>query len=125
MEEGMKIQSMNGTFGYSPQVREKNDGESAKQDSSHQQEQSNPDESGKKASPERVNEAIESFQTDSLALAHGLSASVEGHGPGLKVVLKDGSGSVVRQFTGEEFLKLREAAAKDVGSRGKILDRKF
>lgn len=73
---------------------------------------------------QKVVDAISAFQTDEQNRANGLSASVTGQGPGLKVVLKDGRGAVVRQFTGEEFIQLREAA-RDGRPRGKILDQKF
>ena len=76
-------------------------------------------------SSEQVGDAIHSFQNDSQTQANGLNAVAEGAGPGLKVVLRDGGGAVVRQFTGEEFLRLREAVSKDGRQRGKILDRKL
>lgn len=67
---------------------------------------------------------VEKFKDDPAALTHGLNAQVQGTGPGLRVTLRDGYGAVVRQFTGEEFLKLRESAVQGVG-RGKILDKKL
>jgi hypothetical protein len=73
---------------------------------------------------EKVQAAITDFKTDSMTQAQGLNAEVEGQGFGLRVVLKDGRGAVVRQFTGEEFLKLREVA-RDGRKNGKILDQKF
>ena len=73
---------------------------------------------------QKVVDAISAFQSDEQNRANGLNASVTGQGPGLKVVLKDGRGAVVRQFTGEEFVQLREAA-RDGRPRGKILDQKF
>ncbi len=75
--------------------------------------------------PEKIEAAIESFRTDIDAQANGLSASVEGTGPGLRIVLKDVNGGVVRQFTGEEFIKLRNAVGRDFHARGKILDQKL
>ncbi len=69
-----------------------------------------------------VGSAVEAFSHDSAVLANGLNAAVEGQGPGLRVTLKDGRGAIVRQFTGEEFIRLREAAA---GPRGKLLDKKL
>ena len=56
--------------------------------------------------------AVTAFATELQNQTAGLSASMSGQGPGLKVVLKDGSGAVIRQPTGEEFLKLREAATQ-------------
>src|SRR4051812_37930178 len=66
---------------------------------------------------ETVGAAIDAFQGDVQAQENGLSASMEGKGPGLRVVLKDGRGATVRQFTGEEFLKLREAAGTGKANR--------
>ena len=74
--------------------------------------------------PEKVSRAIDSFHTDTTTIANGLRASLEGEGPGLKIVLKDVNGAVVRHFSGEEFLKLR-AAAGGPHLRGKILDQKL
>lgn len=68
--------------------------------------------------------AIQQFATDRQSRENGLQADLVGQGPGLKVVLKDGTGAVIRQFTGEEFVKLREAVASDT-PRGKILDQKL
>jgi hypothetical protein len=70
---------------------------------------------------EKVDQAIQSFSQEVQNRANGLTADKIGHGPGLKVVLRDGTGAVIRQFTGEEFLKVREAVA----NRGRILDQKL
>lgn len=69
--------------------------------------------------------AIDAFGSDADAVANGLTATRLGDGPGLRVVLKDQAGTVIRQLTGEEFLKLREAVTGDSASRGKILDQKL
>lgn len=82
----------------------------------------------KKSSEEfqaEVEAAVKSFEKDKSTTAVGLHAHSEGKGPGLKVILKDVSGNVVRQFTGEEFLKLREVASDQPRGRGKILDQKY
>jgi uncharacterized FlaG/YvyC family protein len=78
-----------------------------------------------KVTVDEVSKAIDAFGSETAAVQNGLKASLRGDGPGLKVVLKDGSGAVIRQFTGEEFLKLREEVAKEGRSRGKILDQKL
>lgn len=70
-------------------------------------------------------ESVESFNNDPQAVASGLSVSAAGSGPGLRVILKDGQGAVIRQISGEEFVKLREEVAKSASGRGKILDRKL
>lgn len=73
----------------------------------------------------KVNSAIYSFGLDLQAQNQGLKVEKEGHGLGLKVVLKDGMGAVVRQLSGEEFLELRQATSPEARSRGRLLDRKF
>ena len=129
----MKILPAFDVFRYLNNVREKPDGQG--HGSGGQQQHKKEEKPSEETEYDRVahgavdadqmNEAIGSFQNDSQAQANGLNAAVEGNGPGLKVVLRGGDGSVVRQFTGEEFLKLREAVSKDGRSRGKILDRKL
>ena len=72
---------------------------------------------------ENVQKAIEDFSTNQTNQTHGISATQEGTGPGLKVTLRDSSGGVLRSVSGEEFLKLREAI--NSGSKsGRILDQK-
>jgi hypothetical protein len=75
------------------------------------------------ASLEAVEAAVDGFADDKLNSSNGISASAEGAGPGLRVVLKDASGGVLRSVSGEEFLKLREAASSGARS-GRLLDRK-
>jgi hypothetical protein len=79
-----------------------------------------------KESPEvfaaELNTAVDEFAQADAVAANGLQAEVVGQGPGLRVTLKDGRGAVVRQFTGEEFLRLRDAAS---AGRGRLLDKKL
>ena len=75
--------------------------------------------------PRQLGEAVETFRSEVNKQANGLDVCMEGAGPGLKVILKDDRGSVVRSFTGEEFLKLRNAAYQEGRQSGKILDRKL
>jgi hypothetical protein len=75
------------------------------------------------ASIEDVEAAVDGFSGDKMNSNHGISASTEGAGPGLRVVLKDASGGVLRSVSGEEFLRLREAAHSGAKS-GRLLDRK-
>lgn len=74
---------------------------------------------------ENLEKAVRDFGEDVQTQANGLIASAEGHGPGLRVVVKGSDGSVIRQFTGEEFLRLRESVNKVRTGTGKILDQKF
>ena len=72
---------------------------------------------------QEVLKAVETYGLDETNHEHGITASPEGQGPGLRVILKDASGGVLRAVSGEEFLKLREAVKN--GSRsGRILDQK-
>lgn len=107
-------------------VQESKDGQNQQQKRERQNPEKKKDEEPSfHASLKNLENAVETFQSDAQTQAHGLSASVEGKGPGLRVVLKDGSGATLRQFTGEEFLRLREAAGNNSPARGKILDQKF
>jgi hypothetical protein len=69
---------------------------------------------------ERLDLAVLAFQKDNQAKGQGIAAE---KAPGLKVVLKDGSGSVIRLFSGEEFIKMHEAI-QDGRISGKIIDQK-
>jgi uncharacterized FlaG/YvyC family protein len=131
----MKIQSWTGNLGYFGSVREKQEGaqggysrssgDQKKKESEHQQEMSDSNFEDENPSQEKMSEAVKEFSSDSQAQLNGLSASLEGSGPGLKVILKDGTGQVVRQFTGPEFVQLRNSVPKEGHSNGKILDRKL
>lgn len=74
-------------------------------------------------SDEIVQNAISAFSQDEMNKVSGIRAEAEGHGPGLKVILKDASGGMLRAVSGEEFLKLLEAATQGQRS-GRLLDRK-
>lgn len=74
---------------------------------------------------EKLEDAVQDFSRDTQAQANGLTIAAEGHGPGLRVVVKGSDGTVVRQFTGEEFIRLRESVSKGRSSPGKILDQKL
>lgn len=97
--------------GQNPQQNKKDDEEQNEQDAD--------------SSQRSFEESIASFNNDPQTQASGLSVSTAGSGPGLRVVLKDRQGAVVRQISGEEFVKLREEVAKSASGRGKILDRKL
>jgi hypothetical protein len=120
----VKITAIPEFFRFTNRVNEKPDGQSP-QGQGRQDDEKREKQEEREATPEAIGEAIALFQGDPKAREAGLQAESIGAGPGLKVVLRDGQGAVVRQFTGEEFLKLREAASKDPRTRGKILDQKF
>jgi len=104
-------------------VRDRKD-EKSRQEKQQQKEQNDKDQPPFEVTDQKVADAMKAFQSDAQAKEAGISASLMGQGPGLKVVLLDGSGVVIRQFTGEEFVKIREAA-NGGKSPGKILDRKL
>lgn len=128
----MKINPLTQAAGFLRLVQGKGDGQTGRDSRDQRQERreaSQEGSKGEKLSDDEMTRAVEkalgAFGADLQAQASGLSAGVEGKGPGLKVVLRDAGGSVVRQFTGDEFLRLREASSKDHRSRGRILDQKF
>ena len=87
------------------------------------QKKKDDDEKEFEASLEAVEAAVDGFDEDETNQAHGITASTEGQGPGLRVVLKNADGGVLRSVSGEEFLKLRDAVAAGARS-GRILDQK-
>lgn len=91
----------------------------------HDQQKSQEQREELAVSEDRVNQAIDAFANDPQTQANGIQATATGTGPGLRVVLKDGSGAVIRQLSGEEFVRLREELSGDSHSRGKILDQKL
>jgi hypothetical protein len=68
-------------------------------------------------------QAVETYAADPTNLENGITATPEGQGPGLRVVLKDAHGGVLRNVSGDEFLKLREAVRNGARS-GRLLDQK-
>lgn len=120
----MKIYSGLPVYSPTDAIRTKRDGQGGAGQQQYENQHQKEREKREPADEKQVAQAVESFQVDAQAAAHGLQAAVEGQGPGLRVVLKDGSGAVVRQLSGEEFLRLREATAQGL-RRGKILDQKL
>lgn len=124
----MKVTPLTGAMKFLNQVDHRPEGQSRQQ---HQQQEQKERREGdpsfeEELSKEKIDKALAAFEKDAQTKANGLHASAEGQGPGLRVVLKDASGKVIRQLTGDEFLKLREASAgAAIGVRGKILDQKF
>lgn len=128
----MKIQGPSSAFGLLNLIQPRKDQQSSGQNQGDQRNsKGNPDSNPEKEednpgySDQEMAAAVASFLADPQTRASGLSAATSGDGPGLKVVLKDTAGQVIRQFTGEEFIRLRETVAKDRRGRGKILDQKF
>ena len=124
----MKIPSLTETIRSSNRVNEKQDSDAQSRKQGQQdfkQKKKEEELPVEYATDGKVEAAIEAFQADNQTRANGLAAEKIGNGPGLKVVLKDGTGAVIRQFTGEEFLKVREALSKTSAGRGKILDQKL
>ncbi len=125
----MKIRSV-ASEPYFPKVNEKADAgdEGFSRQSPDHHEKREDEKEGRKepiqVTDEGVLSAMEGFRREIEADRKGLVAESKGSGPGLRVVLKDGSGAVIRQWTGEEFLELRKAVTTKSGT-GKILDQKL
>jgi len=127
----VKIDRIPSLFGRPQRVKEKSGDQEFSQflqdEKQQEQEQNeNPEESnGDQVTEEQVRSAIEDFSQDRASRQAGLKASQAGTGPGLKVVLQDGSGTVIREFSGQEFIELREEVDKKGLKRGKIVDVKL
>ena len=118
----MKISATNFEAIYG--IRTKREGDGDPQKEQYSQNQKKQEEEKKDDAPpseEKVEAALEKFRED--AKASGIDVSMSGKGPGLRVVLTDGSGAVIRQLSGEDFLKMRESGHDS--RRGKILDQKL
>ena len=75
---------------------------------------------------QKIDAEVERFSGEEIAQKKGLHARCVGEGPGLKVLLEDGVGNVVRRMTGDEFLEIREKVKSQIVlGRGKLLDRKL
>jgi len=120
----VKVQPVFEPFRSVDRVREKADGQN-RENHHREQNRDRRDDDSTEVTREKLGRAVDAFDSDAQARATGLHASVSGAGPGLKVILTDGTGVTIRQFTGEEFLKMREAAGLDNRGRGKILDQKL
>jgi uncharacterized FlaG/YvyC family protein len=123
----VKIAKLGDVIPFRTKVEEKPEKEGFSrylQDRQQQQKDRDQETEQQEHSREELEEAVAKFSQDGDSLRHGMQADLIGQGPGLKVVLKDGTGVVIRQFTGEEFIKLREAVGQGA-SRGKILDQKL
>ena len=113
-------------------ARQQYDPNQSRRDDQDQPGQESKD-SPEKFDPKLIDDAMAAFQADAVTQEQGLTASIEGTGPGLRIHVKDCNGATLRQFSGEEFLRLREAASRPGltlgagvadGRRGKILDQK-
>lgn len=123
----MRIGSLRAMFPFLDRVQEKQDSSQSQQEGQHQQFQEKKETQTPhvEVNSQELESAIEAFSHEQSVQMTGLRAALVRSGPHLKVLLKDGSGAMIRQFTGEEFLQLREEAKKDARSRGKILDQKL
>lgn len=124
---GFRIKGISDQSAAFARVNEKSsaDGFQRDQRQSGQQdpkERKNPEAEKFEVTEKEVRDAIGQFSQENQTRHLGVQAEVIGQGPGLRVVLKDGTGAFLRQMTGEEFLKLRETVA---GASGKILDQKL
>lgn len=116
-----------GALGYQSSGQpKKGSSESQDQPQDQSEEKGTQSESDEGSSSLSVNAALDEFRNDPKTANSGLNAVVEGQGPGLRVVLKDTQGGLVRQMSGEEFVKLNQSKRPEKDPvRGKILDRKM
>lgn len=125
----VKINPLAEAFRFIGKLNLSKDRDPAQQQDSRQQQGRNPKEEAAEqileVTDEKVLQAVQAFGADATSKSNGLAATISGRGPGLRVVLSDSSGAKVRQYTGEEFLKLRATATQDGRTRGKLLDQKF
>lgn len=123
----MKISGLTTALNVMNQVRDKKDagdGGTGQNAYENQFQKRKNDSERREASEEDVQEALREFAADPAAQS-GITASAEGSGPGLRIVLRDGSGQALRQMSGDEFVRMRENARGDSRPRGKLLDQKF
>ncbi len=119
-----------GGGGYSPQQNGRRSNTPDHSDQASQEQQSANPHSGNspagptEPTPEMIDQAIRRFAEDSDQSKAMLSAEATGFGPGLRIVLKNQSGEVVRQLNGREFVALSENAASGT-HRGRLLDKKI
>jgi uncharacterized protein YlxW (UPF0749 family) len=125
----LKISGVSEALRFLNAVREKADAEERDGGRERESRDQARKDSQAEASQENVGKAIEAFEADPQTKLSGIHASVQGKGPGLRVTLTDCNGAVLRQLSGEEFLRLREAASgqdsNGIRGRGKILDQKL
>ncbi|MEN9722791.1 MAG: hypothetical protein RJB38_777 [Pseudomonadota bacterium] len=136
-EVDVKVAGIRDFFAFRPSVKtntESGDGHggAGHDEASRQSRQSHDAPAGQAPEPDlqltsdeqvqAIEKAISEFQIEAASQNHGLSAAV---GPGLRVVLSDVNGTVIRQFEPAEFLRLRKSGAKDSRGRGKLLDQKL
>ena len=116
----MKIQSWSGVSYLHEMKRQDADRDA---DGRASQEKRDPKkEPEKEPEFEAVMTEAEQLEKDPQTSELGIKASIDGQGPGLRVTLRDGSGAIVRQLSGEEFMKTRLNSG--ITGRGKLLDRK-
>jgi uncharacterized FlaG/YvyC family protein len=112
---------------FSQKVNDKGSASEFSQQFNQKNEQENKKEEEKEqlvVSDENVSHAIEKFSKDEELSQHGIQMSMVGTGPGLKVILRDGSGAVIRQLSGEDFLRLKQLTDKDTHKHSRLLNTK-
>lgn len=127
----MKVSPVVGSMGYRVVLQRDRREEQISQQ--HESADSNPDASDHSSNQEEERQAqehllakaLDLFHADEQTQANGLTASIQGSYPHLMVMLRDRSGSSIREFTAGEFIQLRGSSFKEGGTRGKLLDRKL
>lgn len=124
----VKVNSLGFIHSYISKVRLKQEEHSSDQGHPQhhpsEQDQSNSEQNSD-SQLEELHQALSEFQNDQQAQAHGIQASQLNTDSGIKIVLKDSSGVVIRQLSGDDFIKLRQSNTQEPRVRGKILDQKL
>jgi len=138
----VKVNAFREIFRFSPTLKTQGEGDGHGQSPGHEersgQKQSQPEHPEGASEPTRlmsveeqmqsIEKAIDEFAREAQSQNHGLKASFERSAsstPGLRVILSDVNGNVIRNFSGEEFLRLRRKGGADTRGRGKLLDQKL
>ncbi len=109
-----------GAAGYEQQDKKNSDGNQPEHEGAQQAAVLTPEQER-----QAVERAVTEFETEAQSQQHGLKASISGNTPGLRVVLSDVNGNIIRQFEGQEFVRLRSSGTRDTRGRGKLLDQKY
>lgn len=76
-------------------------------------------------SEEMIDQAIQSFMQAPAQQTAGLKVHRVGRGSELTVMIQDINGTIIRQCSGKEFLRLQKNSSKDARVRGRFLDQKL
>lgn len=119
---GVKIRPLVQSMDFLERVQNRREGDLASGNPQGQNPYSG--ENRKEPESEEVDRAIDAFHADAQAKSQGLTAKKEGQGPGLRIILADREGKIVRECSGSEFVRLKEVLSREGHASGKLLDQK-